>query len=209
MMSRKPIFRIILFMGLCLLTLAVWSASAQETTPESPTFVQITLIGVEPSVVQAGTEARLSIIGNNFTPNTTVRVWNVGFLTTTYINPTALTAILPATAPNGSYVVEVSDPLNGVANLPNAITVVSAPAPPATPIIIPTMPPEPGEPNLIVQGFSVTPSVVEAGGLVSLRFDVINRGSRVAQGISVAIEAGTSISPAPGQANAILPDLFP
>nr|MCU0482174.1 hypothetical protein [Anaerolineae bacterium] len=34
-------------------------------------------------------------------------------------------------------------------------------------------------------------------------------GSRVAQGISVAIEAGTSISPAPGQANAFLPDLAP
>lgn len=208
MMSRKPIFRMMLFIGLCLLTFAVWGASAQETTPE-PTVAPINLIGVEPSVVQAGAEVRLSIIGNNFTPNTTVRVWNVGFLTTTYINPTALTAVLPANVPNGVYVVEVSDPLNGVANLPNALTVISAPLPPPTPIIIPTMPPEPGEPSLVVQGFSVSPSIVNAGGLVTLRFDVINRGSRLAQGISVAIEAGASISPAPGQANALIPDLFP
>ena len=209
MMSRKLFFRVILFVGLCILTLAVWSASAQESTPEVPTFAQITLIGVEPATVQSGAEARLSIIGSNFTPNTTVRVWNVGFLTVTYINPSALTAVLPATVPNGTYTVEVSDPVNGVSNLPNALTVISAPAPPATPIVIPTLPPEPGEPNLVVQGFVATPEVVNAGGVATLRFDVINRGSRIAQGISVAIEAGTSISPAPGQANTFLPDLFP
>ncbi|MCU0481720.1 MAG: IPT/TIG domain-containing protein, partial [Anaerolineae bacterium] len=120
MMSRNLVVRIILFMGLCLFTLMVWGASAQESTPETPTFAQISLIGVEPAVVQGGAEARLSIIGNNFTPNTTVRVWNVGFLTTTYINPSAITAVLPATVANGVYTVEVSDVVNGVASLPNA-----------------------------------------------------------------------------------------
>lgn len=212
MTARKPIFRMILFVVLCLFTLAVWGASAQETTPEAPTSAPISLIGVEPAVVTQGTEARLSIIGNNFTPNTTVRVWNVGFLTTTHINPSALTAILPATAPIGVYTVEVIDPVNGVASLNNALTIIappSTPLPPPTPIVIPTLPPEPGEPSLIVQNFSVSPNVVNAGGIATLRFDVINRGSRLAQGITIAVEAGNGISPAPGQANALLPDLFP
>lgn len=212
MTIHQPIFRMLLLVAICLFTLAVWGASAQETTPETPASTPIIIIGVEPGVVTQGVEARLSIIGNNFTPNTTVRVWNIGFLTTTYINPSAITAILPATAPIGVYTVEVIDPLNGVASLNNALTIVappSTPLPPPTPIVIPTLPPQPGEPSLVVQNFSVSPNVVNAGGVATLRFDVTNRGSRVAQGITIAVEAGSSISPAPGQANALLPDLAP
>lgn len=208
----KMILRTIILAMLCLFTLVMWGVSTPEITAQTPTSSPIVIIGVEPGVVVQGVGARLSIIGNNFTSDTTVRVWNIGFLPTTYINPSALTADLPAITPVGVYTVEVIDPVNGVASLNNALTVVAPPTtplPPPTPIIIPTLPPEPGEPNLVVQNFSVSPSVVSAGGTATLRFDVINRGNRIAQGIIISVEAGNNISPAPGQANVLLPDLFP
>ena len=73
-----------------------------------------------------GKEGTLSIIGGNFTKSTTVRLLGYGFLTTTFINSSSLTASLPAAIPLGRYAIEINDPTNGTAYGPALFTVMAA-----------------------------------------------------------------------------------
>src|SRR5690606_21779322 len=118
---------------LCLL-LGLWQVSAQESTPPvdsgsllqessatftptlAPTLAPLVVTGSEPGQTQSGEQIVLSVFGANFTPQTVVRLVGVGLLETTFATPTAVTAIVPSTAPPGTYRIDLSDPVPGTAS---------------------------------------------------------------------------------------------
>ncbi len=164
----------------------------------------------------------LSVFGTNFTDRTTIRLVGIGLLSVTLVNSGALTAVLPADLPPGTYGIEVSNPVGGTAVSPNTLTVNAPPGPtlpPPTdaptlppPTLIPTqLPPTlvPGQPSLIVRDFAAIPSVVAPGGPVALTLVLLNQGNRAALGVSVSLDFEGKFFPANGQADIALPDMPP
>ncbi|WP_119070091.1 COG1361 S-layer family protein [Aggregatilinea lenta] len=198
--------------------------SATATQPPAP--VQVTRS--EPNVVVSGSEAVLSVFGAGFTDTSAARLVGVGLLDTTLINGGALKAIVPPSVGPGQYTVQVNDAQGNWISSPNPLIVVPptptplAPTdvPPPTSTAIPTdtpvptntpLPPTPvpGQPSLLVRNFVVSPAVTGPGGRVFLTFEVVNQGSRTAEGISATVGDGSKFVPANGQAGATLPDIAP
>ncbi|MCB9450238.1 MAG: hypothetical protein H6672_02295 [Anaerolineaceae bacterium] len=170
-----------------------------EPTPQP----QLTITQSEPTRITAGQSGTLSLIGGNFTANTTVRLVGYGFLQTTFVNNGALTATLPANLPAGQYTIEANDPTYGLATAPNPLTVVAA-AVVAT--ATPTPTPVPGQPTLIVRSFVASPASIYPGGTTQLTFEVVNVGTRTAEGVVVSL-GNSSFAPSNGLASLTLPDL--
>ena len=184
------------------------------TQPTEPLAVSRT----EPGQITTGQSATLSVLGTGFSDTATVRLVGFGFLETTFVNSQALTAVIPAGLPPGQYGIEVSDPPRGTVGSPNPLTVVQPTTTPAqlptfeAPTAIPTQPPPtpvPGQPSLIVRNFESTPAVVEPGGTVELRFEIVNQGNRAAEGIAVSLGADGQFVPANGQATATIGTIQP
>ncbi|MBZ0297636.1 MAG: hypothetical protein K8L99_34080 [Anaerolineae bacterium] len=163
---------------------------------------QLVVTHNEPSKVTSGESVSLSVLGANFTENTTVRLIGYGFLQTTFINSGALTALLPSTVPAGRYDVEISDPTNGTVTAPNTLRVQSAVTETPEPTAIP------GQPSLTVSGFVAAPSSIYPGGTTQITLQVVNVGDRTAEGVIVSLGDSTFV-PANGQASLTLPDLSP
>jgi hypothetical protein len=220
-MSRKPLLKWIVFFTLAVSLLGLQdSASRAQEAIQEPQPQPITVFRSEPSqFTNGGQNGVLSVFGTNFTERTTVRLVGMGLLTVTFVNSSALTAVLPADLPPGTYGVEVSDPVGGTAVSPNGLTVNTPPLPPPTaaptlppPTEAPTLPPAtvvPGQPSLIVRDFAAIPSVVAPGGEVALTLVLLNQGNRAALGVSVSLDSEGKFFPANGQAGLALPDMPP
>ena len=178
-------------------------------TPTQPPPISVTR--TEPSAITRGQSGVLSVFGANFTTATTVRLIGVGLLPTTFVNSATLTATLPDALAVGQYSIEVSDPAGGTAVSPNTLAVLPPPpTPPPTPEPLPSLPPPtpvPGRPALLVRSFSANPPTIRPGDTVRFTFEVVNLGTRAAQGVSVALDSGSRFVPANGQASVTLPDL--
>lgn len=184
----------------------------QPTDPPPPPPVYITTS--EPTQVTSGIGGTISVFGGSFTADTRVRLVGYGLLETQFVNPMSLTAKLPEMLSPGEYQVEVTDPIRSSAPSPNRLRVVpppatEGPAPTERPLPTETTPPTitPGQPSLLVRGFSANPAVITPGGGTLLTFEVVNQGSRPAQGVSVSLDSGGKFVPANGQSGATLPDL--
>lgn len=194
-------------------TITVMPTATEPPPAQAPTAttpVKVSVSGIEPSIVTSGQEIPLSIFGLNFTDMTMVRLVGAGLLQTTYISSTALQATFATHIQPGVYRIEVSDPVNGVAYAPNNLTVMP---PPSTSMPIPTLEPLPspepptpipGQPSLVVENFTANPTLVQPGETVSLTFDVVNQGSRNAQGVAVALSESSEFAPADGQSSALV-----
>lgn len=176
----------------------VTAANALTIAEQTP-VPQLTVTHTEPARITAGQSGNLSIIGTNFSANTTVRLVGFGFLNTNFVNSGALTAALPTNLPAGKYTIEVSDPAYGTVTAPSTL-VVNAVAVTVTPT------PIPGQPELVVSSFNASPSSIYPGGSTQVTFTVVNVGSRTAQGVVVSL-GDTQFSPANGQSSLTLPDL--
>lgn len=148
---------------------------------------QLALTGVEPRTMLSQTGGTLSIYGSGFTTATISRLVGYGLLQTTYINATALTAVVPPNVPPGTYAIQVSD--GGYsATLPSALTIV---APTAVPLPTAQSAPPPGRPILTIRNFSVSPSRVSVGREFLVTIEVYNTGSRGAENTLVTFPGGT------------------
>jgi hypothetical protein len=155
--------------------------------------------------VTAGEDSLLSITGASFTSSTTVRLLGYGYLTTTYINSTALTAVVTKLVPTGQYAIEINDPTHGTA-IASAYLTISAAAVTVTSTPQPTA--LPGQPTLVVSSFSASPASLYPGQTTTLSLQVVNVGNREAEGISLAL-GSTTFTPANGQASVSVSDLDP
>lgn len=185
-----------------------WTPTLTPTSSATVTITAVPQLLVtqnEPTQITTGKSATLSIIGANFTEITSVRLIGYGFLETTFINSSALTAKLPSTIPVGWYAVEVSDPTRGTVMAPNMLTVLVEPVD-ATETPEPTL--TPGEPILIVRTFSATPASIYPGNTTQFMLEILNVGSRTAEG-GVLTLGKSDFAPANGQASVTLPDLAP
>lgn len=212
------------FIGLVLAIVSITTsyaqddATAQGQSSPQPQLLQATPLSVsgsEPSQMMTGTSRAISVFGNNFTAETTVRLVGFGFLDTTFINSMSLRATVPANIQPGNYTVSISDVTNGTMNSPTSLQVLPVPATTA-PITIPTIPPRqapptpvPGQPSLLVSSYEANRTQVSRGETVSFTVEVLNQGTRTAQGINVAIEPGGDFLPASTQATVTLADLAP
>jgi len=179
------------------------SVPTTQPTIAATAIPQLVVTQSEPSSITVGQSGNLSILGANFSKSSIVRLVGYGFLTTTYVNSGALTAALPTSLPAGIYTVEVSDSAYGTANSPvtltvNAAAVVATAAPTSTAI--------PGQPSLVVSGFSANPATIYPGDTTQLTFSVVNVGSRTAEGVVVSL-GDTKFTPANGQSSVTLPDI--
>lgn len=186
--------------------------SATPTTviaAANATSAAITVTYTEPAQITAGQSATLSILGANFSTSTTVRLVGFGFLATTFVNSSALTAALPASIPVGAYLIKVADPTSGTASAPGTLAVVAATATPTAVIastLTPTATTIPGQPRLVVNTFSASPASIYPGGTTLFTIQVLNVGSRTAEGVVLSL-GDTKFAPANGQGSVYLPDL--
>lgn len=222
-MSPKPLHKILLNLSLLVAVVALFGLGLLTQPSVTAQGGPITVTHSEPGTfVNAQTAGVLSVFGTNFTETTTIRLVGLGLLNVTFVNSSALTAVLPPELPPGVYGIEVTEPGAGTVMSPNMLTVVTPPpvpptaAPTALPTDVPTavptsLPPTPvpGQPSLIVRDFVSIPSITPPGGPVALSFVLVNQGNRTAQGVSVSIDSGGHFVPAGGQSGTVLPDMPP
>jgi hypothetical protein len=152
---------------------------------------QLALTGVEPDTLTSETGGTLSIYGSGFTTATVARLVGFGLLDTTYVNSTALMAVVPAGVPAGAYDLQVTDAITSV-TLPSALTIVAAtPAPGPTAIPTPRPTTVPGRPILTIRNYHVEPSRAVVGREFVVTIQVYNTGSRAGENTMVAFPGGT------------------
>ncbi len=152
-------------------------------------------VGVEPTTLRADLGGTISIyataaISPTFTPDYTVRLINYGILTTVYVNPITLQAVVPDTLAAGDYTVHVLN-AGGVAIGAGTLRIIAAPAPTATPK--PDSPPPDGRPILTVRNFSVDPTQVRPGQEFTVNIEVYNNGSRAGENTMAVFPGGDFI----------------
>ncbi|MBZ0275174.1 MAG: hypothetical protein K8I60_03465, partial [Anaerolineae bacterium] len=183
-------------------------ATAEATTDPTP-VPPITVSRSEPTRITGGQQVTLSVFGTNFTNASVVRLVGVGLIATTFVNATALTAVIPANVPAGEYAVEVSDPQRGTAGSPNTLVVIIIPTPVFTTVPVPTvMPtPVPGTPALLVRSYTANPSTIQPGQSTTLTVEIVNIGNKIAQSVSLQVDPSGAFSPANGQITLTLPNI--
>jgi len=193
------------------LIVALWlvGSGVAQDEPQPPTATgPVSISSFEPTQI-LNTDARtLSVFGANFASSTTIRVVGVGILSTSFINSSSLTASLPANLPPGGYTIQVVDATRGTATAGIPLTIFG---PTPTPFPISTFQPptfQPGQPTLIIRNFSADPEAIAPGESVALTFEVVNVGSRPAEGITILLGEG-SFTPALGQASVTIPTINP
>ncbi len=170
----------------------------------------------EPGRVTTGQSNMITVRGQNFTENASVRIAGYGVVSTAFISQNVLTATLPENVPPGMYYLTVLTTNGESAFSASMLTVLFPPAPPPPPTQIPP-PPEPlppptaipGEPSLVARDFSIEPSPVTPGAPFALRFTLVNQGNYAALGVSVSVDAASGFMPSGGQASVIVPDIPP
>ena len=238
-MLRKPLLKlvVILLLGLGSSAALIW---AQDSPPNAPpnTFpiqqpnqqpevtdtptdqspIQVTR--TEPAQFTTGQAGTLSVFGANFSTSTTVRLVGIGLLQVTFVNSSALTAVLPADLAQGQYGIEVSDPGGGTVMSPNTLDghpSTAAAADLRTADCLPN-----GAAHLRAADANSRAALARRARISQptlrrrsraarsqLTFVIINQGNRTAQGVSVSLDSGGKFVPANGQAGATLPDLPP
>jgi hypothetical protein len=225
-----------LLMLLVLGTFASWHAAAQEATPEvteapvndvqlqpeqtaqPPSF---TFDRFEPTTINPGIDATLTLLGNGFSNNLQVRLNGFGVLQTTVANPNVITAAVPDTIPPGSYIVYIIEPSVGdnftctscsvtalsVLAPTNVPAPTNEPPPPPTQAPPPTL--APGAPSLLIRSFNANPTTIAPGGTTTFNVEIVNAGTRGAEGLTVSLDAGSKFIPANGQATILLPNIGP
>lgn len=182
-MSRNSIkFSLVLAMVAAVFLLLAATVSAQ-----SPLFI------IEPATLSTETGGTLSIYatgsaGATFTTTTTVRLVGYGILSTHYVNPQALQAIVPPGLRAGAYKLVALDPFGNEREL-GTVQLFAPPPPPATPA--PVEPPAPGQPLLTVRNYRIEPAQVKPGQEFKVYIEVYNNGSRAAENTMVIFPGGT------------------
>jgi len=173
------------------LVVTLTAALLLMTTVVARPLPQLALTGVEPDTLVSQTGGTLSIYGSGFTTATVARLVGFGLLETTYVNSTALMAVVPPGISAGTFDLQVSEDSTS-ATMPAALTIVAATATPGpTPIPAPEPTPVPGRPILTIRNYRVEPSRVAVGREFVVTIEVYNTGSRAGENTMVTFPGGT------------------
>ncbi len=208
----------VIFLGIFLLVMnGMSSVSAQDDGTPSPTRTPIssdplptrtpttelpplpTLSSVEPTRFENTTGGVLSVYGSGFISSSIVRLIGYGLLTTTFVNESALTAVIPSGVRDGHYDVQVinsedqhSHVLDDVVRIkdpPETAVPTDTPTPTNTPIPTATNVWVFGQPQLLVRSFSTTPPIVQPGQSFVLTLELANLGNYVAIDVTAVLQS--------------------
>jgi len=174
-----------------ILVTAVTAAFLLAPSVAARPLPQLALTGIEPDTLVSQNGGTLNIYGSDFTSTTVARLVGFGLLETTYVNSTALRAVVPPGVPPGVYDLEVSEDTTS-ATLSAALSIVSA-TPTPGPTAIPTPKPTtvPGRPILTIRNFTVEPSRVVVGREFLVTIEIYNTGSRAGENTIATFPGGT------------------
>jgi hypothetical protein len=154
---------------------------------------------VQPAMISNAVSSTLTIIGSNFEEGAIVILDGYGALSTTCVNPTVLTAVVPPGVPgeiNGrSYTVQVVNATNPDTNTDEAAAalLVLVPAPPSDSPGAEATPTAFVRPLITVQGYAANPAELEPGREVSVDVALQNSGQTTASNLVITFGAGDLI----------------
>ena len=172
-MSHLRLSLLLSLITLCLAGLFFQPSFAQVRQSAEP----LTIDTVEPYQFDFGVGGQLTIIGTGFHDQTVVRLVNYGLLTTTVVNNSSLTAIVPPTLPVGYYVVQL---VRGAESAEwDGQLYIRQPASTPNPTLPPTLPPTTAPTEITTATMTPTPSgltitnveparVTQTGGVITL-----------------------------------------
>lgn len=188
-------------------------------TVPTATFPPIILDSVEPRQMSSETGGTLTVFGFGFTEATVVRLIGYGLLSTTYVNPHALTAVVPPGVPPATYGIHVGvGPLDGPgAVLSDAVQILAptatpkptnTPAPTNTPLPTDTPTPVPfvfGQPQIAIELATTEPALLRPGESFILTLALANVGNYTAIDVTAILQSTDLAIPIAGSNVRILP----
>jgi hypothetical protein len=151
----------------------------------SSTVVALGIVSVAPNLIVNSTDNTISIGGSDFQSGSVVSLDGYGPLSTTYVSPTTLTAVVPNGIPAGVYTVSVTNLDASGASLPNGMTVTE-------PAVTPN--PDPfGRPQIVVDSYKANVSVIQFGQEFNLKVTIYNSGQLTASNVQASFTTGDLI----------------
>lgn len=153
-------------------------------TPSS-VVAALGIVSVAPNLIVNNADSTISIGGSDFESGSIVSLDGYGPLSTTYVSPTTLTAVVPNGIPAGVYTVTVTNLDATTASLPNGLTV-------AKPAVTPN--PDPfGRPQIVVDSYKANVGVIQFGQEFNLKVNVYNSGQLAASNVQASFTSGDLI----------------
>ncbi|MDX1475447.1 MAG: hypothetical protein R3309_14840, partial [Reinekea sp.] len=143
------------------------------------------VVSVAPNLVINDVANTISIAGSEFEAGSVVSLDGYGPLSTAYVSPTTLSAIVPNGISAGVYTVTVTNSDTSSAYLPNGLTVTE---PVAT-----SNPESFGRPQLIVKSYKANVRAIQFGQEFNLNVTVHNSGQLPASNVQASFTTGDLI----------------
>ncbi len=174
-----------------LLAVPVLAQTETPTPPSGAGSTAVSISQVQPNQVSNVAAVDLVVTGSGFVEGAALILGSYGALSTTYVSPSMLRALLPADVPPGSYAITVTNPDAVSATLANALTVTAPPAATHTPA--PTNTPAPTafvRPLLVVHSYGASSAAIIPGENLAFEMTLHNAGQALATNIVATFANG-------------------
>ena len=143
------------------------------------------IVSIAPNLIINNVANTISVGGNEFDVASVVSLDGYGTLSTTYVSPTTLSAVVPSGISVGVYTVTVTNPNAVTASLPNGLTITEPE---------PTSSPEPfGRPLIVIKSYKANVGVIQFGQEFNLSVTVHNSGQLAASNVQASFASGDLI----------------
>ena len=180
------------FLLLFLLLAAPLATEAQTPTPTVAALTStVTINQVQPNQVSNLAAVDLVVTGSGFGDGAVVILGSYGALSTTFVSPSMLRALMPADVLPGSYAITVTNPDAVSATLANGLTITAPPAATHTPV--PTNTPAPTafvRPLLVVHSYGTSSAAITPGENLAFEMTFHNAGQALATNIIATFANG-------------------
>jgi hypothetical protein len=152
----------------------------------------ITVDNVQPNSVNNDVQNTLTVTGSDFVDGAVVVLNGATDLSTSFVDASTLTAILPKDFPAGSYSVSVENPDSSSAAYVGALVVSAPPTDTLTPTATSTDAPSPAyaRPVVVITAHGTDPDPVQPGKNMTLSLTLNNKGQTNANNIILSFTAG-------------------
>jgi len=152
------------------------------------TFTAVSALGivsVAPNLIINNVSNTISVGGNEFDAASVVSLDGYGALSTTYVSPTTLKAVVPSGILADVYTITVTNPDASTASLPTGLT-VTEPEPTSQPVPF-------GRPQIVIKSYKANVGVIQFGQEFNLSVTVHNSGQQGASNVQASFASGDLI----------------
>jgi len=143
------------------------------------------IVSVAPNLIINNVANTISVGGNEFDAASVVSLGGYGALSTTYVSPTTLKAVIPSGIPADVYTITVTNPDASSASLPNGLT-VTEPEPTSQPVSF-------GRPQIVIKSYKANVGVIQFGQEFNLSVTMHNSGQQGALNVQASFAPGDLI----------------